>query len=269
MKYTMDARNDKNSIECLNKGTCYPIGGYSQIGYIGQEGLHNNTLGLQIKNKNDAGYGEKAHQDPNIMIFTAIDSLSFFHQDAIGANGDMTSVAVLLEILQSFSEHAKKQVDPKPKIHFAFFQGESYSNVGSRKFFYDLKYFNCTFYDQHDDHRCLIPFLPNLNILKNFTNISTFIELKQLQAGNTFQDSNNLYLHTIDEFDDEIINTFLDNNDTEDIPTTFHIPHNYKNFTIPSSLKAIYPFLMNNSDFDFDAGLSLPMMGDPIKKLIY
>lgn len=71
-----------------------------------------------------------------------MDSAAFFHDAAYGANSAVTGVVAVLGAAAALADIPDVAKLPR-KIVFAFFQGEAWSFVGSRRFVADLQNFTC------------------------------------------------------------------------------------------------------------------------------
>jgi len=81
-----------------------------------------------------------------ILIATNIDSTSMFHDIVPGANTAASNILTVLMAAQLLgSSVTDETLDALyGRITFAFFQGESYGYIGSRRFIKDLQGFECT-----------------------------------------------------------------------------------------------------------------------------
>eukprot|EP00008_Paramoeba_atlantica_P014847 CAMPEP_0201479620 /NCGR_PEP_ID=MMETSP0151_2-20130828/4293_1 /ASSEMBLY_ACC=CAM_ASM_000257 /TAXON_ID=200890 /ORGANISM="Paramoeba atlantica, Strain 621/1 / CCAP 1560/9" /LENGTH=663 /DNA_ID=CAMNT_0047861197 /DNA_START=54 /DNA_END=2042 /DNA_ORIENTATION=- len=148
-----------NTKICLERGFCEPLGGQSVI-------------------SSPIPFREST---PIILATASLDSTAFFHDLAVGANSDMSSLVVLLTAYDALRQNASSLSDLPSQLVFAFFNGESYGYLGSRKFVDDLTGFQCS---KGDDSSCEKPFKPSLNFTKiDFSKISQILELKQVGNG--------------------------------------------------------------------------------------
>lgn len=87
---------------------------------------------------------ENRTNDPDekfILISARLDTTSMFDGIALGAVGDLASVATLVSSAHFLRKIVKNDVYVKSKLNvmFVLFNGESYDYIGSQKFLYDLK----------------------------------------------------------------------------------------------------------------------------------
>jgi nicastrin len=174
-RYSMDAiaaaetRGAQNSLACIVAGTCMPVGGHSVWGKMG-------TL---------------TPSTPTVVLTTAMDSVAMFHGSAVGAEAEMSGLAVLLAAADALSTVSDIRSLPKTLV-FAVFAGESWDNIGSRKFVEELQTFTCDKPDaKNPAGACAEPYKESL-AFSNLTlgKIDSLIELRQVLLGD------NLYLHT-------------------------------------------------------------------------
>ena len=102
---------------CLQKEACVPIGGQSVWARTQQSSL------------------------PITLLAVAMDGLGEFYEEFRDPRGAGVSIAVLLAVADSLSKIAETATHEQLMI--AFFQGESWGRVGSRKFLHDLQFFSC------------------------------------------------------------------------------------------------------------------------------
>lgn len=151
LKYPMLAVGD--SPTCLVAGTCLPLGGQSVWGAL--EPRRQQTVPpLPTK--------------PVVLLTAALDGTAFFHGHAAGADAAVSSTVALLAAVEALTSLTVKlgQRDPAGAARegrrdaelgaaavlsdlprtpaFAFFTGEAWGQIGSRRFFYDIDTFNCT-----------------------------------------------------------------------------------------------------------------------------
>lgn len=107
----------------------------------------------------------------------AMDSTTIFHENVnVGADSSQSSLVVLLASMLALSDSNVKRVltdnnKTKAVLVFAAFAGESYDNVGSRKFLFDLMNRSgatCNLNMEHEEYGrgCWNPFVFDLNYLK-------------------------------------------------------------------------------------------------------
>lgn len=103
-----------NSSLCLAKEACQPIGGQS------------------------VWSGDTQSSKPIILITTALDSLSDFYDSSNPADAGVT-LSIVLTLAKALSD--VESMDSE--VMFAFFQGESWGRVGSRRFLQEIQHFQC------------------------------------------------------------------------------------------------------------------------------
>lgn len=129
--------DEMNSVTCLSKGACVPMGGQSVWSLAG-----------------------KRDTRPVILLATALDSVSNVYdagEDELNAG---VRLSVLLGIVKAL-ETVQLQSGSK-QLMIAFFEGESWGRVGSRFFLADLTDFKCSNEIAHssspfNDHMCALP----------------------------------------------------------------------------------------------------------------
>lgn len=108
--------NEMNSLLCLEKGACQPIGGQTVWSRDGKGGK------------------------PIVLIATALDSLSDIYETTNPVDAGIT-LSVMLTLVKALASVQKEIEDVEVLI--SFFQGESWGRVGSRMFLHDIESFNC------------------------------------------------------------------------------------------------------------------------------
>ncbi|KAL7533159.1 hypothetical protein ACHAXR_005073 [Thalassiosira sp. AJA248-18] len=160
----VDADNGEamyNSKKCLewkdNDGEwsprCAPLGGNSvwavagtpiSLGYSnGGEDDANENNG----NADNGGENDSSSNKPVILVTASIDSTSMFHDLSPGANNAASNILTLLMAAQLIGSSIKDEAldELYGQIAFAFFQGESYGYIGSRRFLKDvMEGFECS-----------------------------------------------------------------------------------------------------------------------------
>lgn len=129
--------DEMNSVTCLSKGACVPMGGQSVWSLAG-----------------------KRDTRPIILLATALDSVSNVYdagEDELNAG---VRLSVLLGIVKAL-ETVQLQSGSK-QLMIAFFEGESWGRVGSRFFLADLTDFKCGNEIAHssspfNDRMCALP----------------------------------------------------------------------------------------------------------------
>ena len=102
---------------CLSKQACQPIGGQSVWSYTQED-----------------------QSKPVVLIATALDSVGDFYGQTDGGQTGVT-LAMVLTLAKALSGVVEELDDVE--VLFAFFQGENWGRVGSRKFIDDLQHFKC------------------------------------------------------------------------------------------------------------------------------
>jgi hypothetical protein len=180
-KYYMYAKD--NTVRCLEDATCMPLGGNSVWG----------TLGNLTHNSTENPVAPSAVR-PMLLLATKQDSTAFFHQLAPGADDASASMAVLLSSVHLLAG-VKGVKDLPRQIVFAFFAGESFSHLGSRKFVDDIQHFACLTPNVPDragtGAACAEPFKTDLAFQDiHLDKIERIIEVGQIGLNET-----NIFLH--------------------------------------------------------------------------
>ena len=105
-----------NSLLCLEKGACQPIGGQTVWSREGKQGKS------------------------IVVIATALDSLSDFYETTNPVDAGI-SLSIMLTLVKALATVQNEIKDVE--ILVSFFQGESWGRVGSRRFLHDIESFNC------------------------------------------------------------------------------------------------------------------------------
>lgn len=134
--YPMFASND--SVDCLERDNCLPIGGYSVWSTFQDYNM-----------PQDLRWTYNESKSPNDIIFatTSMDTTCLFHQNLCrGGNGNMAGLVGWMASIEALSAIKGHLNDPNSTLYqsdkqivFAAFQGEAYDLVGSRKFVHDLQ----------------------------------------------------------------------------------------------------------------------------------
>lgn len=103
-----------DSSVCLAKEACQPIGGQS----VWSGNIHSSK--------------------PILLITAALDSLSDFYDSSNSADAGVT-LSIVLTLAKALS--GVESMDAE--VMFAFFQGESWGRVGSRRFLNEVQHFQC------------------------------------------------------------------------------------------------------------------------------
>lgn len=166
----------ENSIQCLTDTTCMPVGGYSVWGSLG------NTTFNTTNNPLPPSPGPPR---PLLLAVTAMDATGFFHQMTPGGDASQASVAVLAAAINVLSFTPGVTTLPS-QIMFAFFQGEEWSHVGSRKFVDDIINFECIDYNSPVGAECNNPYKNTLDFQAiKIQNIKKIIEVGQIGLNST------------------------------------------------------------------------------------
>lgn len=138
LQYPMMAEGDSTS--CLAAGTCLPLGGQSIWGLL--EPRLSGTLTPPLATK------------PVVLLSATLDAAAFFHADTPGADAAVSSTVALLaavEAVVNLASGTGGTVDAAAVFSglprtpaFAFFTGEAWGQIGSRRFFHDVRTFNCS-----------------------------------------------------------------------------------------------------------------------------
>jgi len=169
---------DEDSITCLEKTTCIPVGGYSVWGVLG-----NFTTNTSSSDSVESSFPSSR---PIVLATTKLDSTGFFHQLSPGSDDSQASIAVLVAALQALSNTAGVGSLPS-QIMFALFDGESFSHVGSRKFVHDLKHFQCAkFNPPGSQPACMDPYKYSVKFQDiQFEQIKKIVEVGQIGLNQT------------------------------------------------------------------------------------
>lgn len=100
---------------CLRRGTCDPLGNWNVL----------------------ASLRSLRSDDRLILATAALDSTSLFKDQAVGAAGTVSALAVLLMAAKLLGGLQPNDMPPK-NILFAFFNGEAYDYIGSSRFAMDI-----------------------------------------------------------------------------------------------------------------------------------
>eukprot|EP00808_Paulinella_micropora_P016497 g53447.t1 len=161
----------ENSQKCLEAAKCIPLGGYSVW----------STLSKTFNASR-----------PFVFGITGVDATAFFHDMAYGHDQAVSGMVALLAAADSLSK--LNDLDTlATQIAFAFFTGERWGYLGSRKFVQEIQEFKCDVPGGADPNKyCSQPYRPNLEFEQiNFTNIKRVLELNQVGRGTT----NKIYMH--------------------------------------------------------------------------
>eukprot|EP01114_Cavostelium_apophysatum_P012909 TRINITY_DN3009_c0_g1_i1.p1 TRINITY_DN3009_c0_g1~~TRINITY_DN3009_c0_g1_i1.p1 ORF type:complete len:657 (-),score=92.61 TRINITY_DN3009_c0_g1_i1:31-2001(-) len=162
----------RTSVDCLRRGQCEPLGGKSVW----------------------ATFGEHVDSSlPIILAQAAYDSNAFFHDIAVGADSAISGTVGVMLAAEALSRMNISSANLKKQIIFAFFAGESWGYLGSKRFISDVKSFKCK--EEKDDY-CTNPFQPSLEFTNiKLDNIEAIIELNQIGTLSETGAQYNLYAH--------------------------------------------------------------------------
>mmetsp|Transcript_23021 Transcript_23021/g.35521 ORF Transcript_23021/g.35521 Transcript_23021/m.35521 type:complete len:792 (+) Transcript_23021:129-2504(+) len=206
--YYMGPPAPTNSIECLSwidndgewRPKCLPLGGNSVWATAGSRPGETSSTNDDINNNNG--------RREIVMIASAMDGSSFFHDASPSANSAASNILSVLLAAKLVGESLSDAVlESLPKqIAFGLFQGESFGYIGSRSFFSDSYYpgFNCpegstaaydsennkTAYEMGED-ACLYPLKPSLSFQK-LGDVSFMLAVDQVGVLET---EKTLYVH--------------------------------------------------------------------------
>lgn len=160
-----------DSATCLRRGRCDPVGGKSI-------------------------WSAFEPIDPNkeiILAITQLDANAFFHDLAVGADAAVSgTIALMLAAKQLQYAVQNKYLDKQ--LVFAFFTGEAWGYVGSKRFVKDLTAFTCK---KQTDDGCSDPPAPTLAFQNiKLDKITAIIELNQVgQLPITTGNRSQVYIH--------------------------------------------------------------------------
>eukprot|EP00026_Physarum_polycephalum_P004777 Phypoly_transcript_04801.p1 GENE.Phypoly_transcript_04801~~Phypoly_transcript_04801.p1 ORF type:complete len:648 (+),score=53.03 Phypoly_transcript_04801:66-2009(+) len=145
----------KDAKTCLRRNQCMPLGGKSVWSSF-------NPVGSK----------------PIIMAMANIDSTALFHDLATGADSTSSGIVGLIGAALALQNVNKSSF--VNDIVFAFWAGESWGYLGSKKFLNDIQHFQCEKYDS-STNTCNKPYKPDLSF-QNITlqNIISAIEFNQI-----------------------------------------------------------------------------------------
>ncbi|KAL1523000.1 hypothetical protein AB1Y20_017963 [Prymnesium parvum] len=153
MHYPMLAHRDSPS--CLAAESCLPLGGRSVWG---------------AAQPRTAGGAPPFAGRPAVMLAAALDGAAFFHEHAPAADMAVSGTVALLAAIDAVVSNAgaRSLLSELPsQLLFAFFTGEAWGGLGSRRFFHDVHSFHCATMAPSDDQsskgeeRAKLPPLPS------------------------------------------------------------------------------------------------------------
>jgi nicastrin len=166
--YPMQAK--ETSITCLQKGLCLPIGGYSAW--------------ASLNNLNSS--------KPIVMGTTAMDAFSLLHGSTIGADATVSGTVALLAAAKTLATSGLNLNSLPNRIVVAFFQGEKFGYVGSRRFVEDITKFTCLKNDTRNDGGCRTPFYPSQRFQElSLDKIVSVLDLEQVAL------SQSMFAHSV------------------------------------------------------------------------
>lgn len=112
----------KNSGDCLKDGSCHPVGGRSAWSAL--NGLDESIMKV-------------------LAITAPMDSSAFFHDRAFGVKAEISSLAVLMAVVEALGEYARSGERVSSNIAFFAFNTEAWGFSGSSRFLKDVKEFEC------------------------------------------------------------------------------------------------------------------------------
>lgn len=142
----------RDTATCFRRETCLPMGGQSVISSLStltdyefvNESESESASGSESESEGSISGGRRMMMFPaakRVVYVTArMDTTSFFHDIAYGAEGYTSGLVVTLAAQAALS--ARLRAAPRPlarNIIFAYFNGESYGYLGSRKYVHDLQ----------------------------------------------------------------------------------------------------------------------------------
>eukprot|EP01029_Cantina_marsupialis_P003825 TRINITY_DN13856_c0_g1_i1.p1 TRINITY_DN13856_c0_g1~~TRINITY_DN13856_c0_g1_i1.p1 ORF type:complete len:667 (-),score=193.37 TRINITY_DN13856_c0_g1_i1:238-2238(-) len=155
------------SIKCLEMGKCLPLGGQSLVGSLFQEVL--------------------TTPKPVIGVVTNLDARAVIHDLSYGGNEAISSVLSIVSAIEALKKLPQSTLDGMTHdIAFAFFNGEKWDQIGSRKFVEDAETFECLEYLEADKsatgyRACIKPVMPYLGFQKwKTSNIDALISVDQV-----------------------------------------------------------------------------------------
>jgi nicastrin len=165
--YEYAASEYNGAKDCLRSRDCDPIGGQSVWTHL-----------TPLVSTQDI-----------VMSITGADSGGLFHQAALGARSNQASVVANLAAAEVITRLVPMG-NLKNNILFAFFTGETWGYIGSKRFLSDIQNFNCK-QPKKDTTACEIPSVYSTQF-KNITlaKIKQIIEIGQIGKENQF------FMHT-------------------------------------------------------------------------
>lgn len=144
----------KDTPTCFRRGTCLPLGGQSVISSLSSlttSSLSSSSSSTSFSGKSGSGSGDSDSSEGRevfppakriVYVTTRMDTTAFFHDVAYGAEGYTSGLIVTLAAQAALAERFRKAPRALSRnIIFAYFSGESYGYLGSRKYVHDLQNF--------------------------------------------------------------------------------------------------------------------------------
>lgn len=158
---------------CLAQNRCRPLGGFSVWGSV----------------------GAFPSSKRSVMLATHLDSSAMFTDLAFGAEGTASGVIALLGAVHALGQVRDTVPALDKQILFAFFQGEEWERLGSRRFVFDLTNGCLT----EDNNTCTNP--PIYNLAWTDLDLSTVEEVIAVdQVGKYYSnDKENYFLHAVSQ----------------------------------------------------------------------
>jgi nicastrin len=166
VQFTFPALASQNSQTCLDNLKCFPVGDFSVW----------STLSSSIQNSKEI-----------VLVSTQLDSTSWFpYVGAPGAEAAASSSAALFGVAASLSQLSKELIESLPRqIFISFFQAESFDNIGSRRFIFDVDSFVCSKASK-DGTACSQPIRTSLDFKKfSISNITRHFSISQIGLNNS------------------------------------------------------------------------------------
>lgn len=209
----------KNSKQCLEDLTCFPIGGQSVWSALGR---------LQ------------APVTSVLAITAPMDSTAFFHGVAQGAAAEVSSLATLMAVAEAVGEWrrgpGKDAVMLRQPVYFAW-NAQSWGFAGSSRFLKDVLEFECS--ERHDDAKkqgCKAPYKSSLKF-KDFKGVNWAV----LNINSIITPARIISEEPVTA-DDSVPSFYMHGNDTEDSPETVLIRDTLSDVFGPTIRDADIPY---------------------------
>lgn len=126
----------------------------------------------------DFKLNETLESESVVILASRMDSLSFFYDKTPGADSPVTSLVVLLSVIETLASMRpsleQKRGNKTTNILFALFNGEVFDYIGSGRTAYDMRTGSFSPFDK-SSHNISLPLI-------DFRSLNSFIELNQLAA---------------------------------------------------------------------------------------